>query len=75
MRKTEDIAEWKPRHSTDGDDPLIAEQVRAEKNLSVSRKASRNYTWAKWIAAIAIIAAIIAYHSQIYALIIQWFSG
>ncbi|MBI3919010.1 MAG: hypothetical protein HY322_18615 [Betaproteobacteria bacterium] len=63
-------------------------EVRAEEGLSISRKALansddalsvsrmalRNSTWARWIATIAILVAIIVNHSQISAFIIQWFS-
>jgi len=45
----------------------------ARNALSVSRMALRNSTWAKWIAIVAMIVAIIANHSQISGFMGQWF--
>ena len=47
---------------------------RAEEALSISRMALRNSAWAKWIAIVAMIVAIIANHSQISGFLGQWFS-
>ena len=76
----EHIAAVQLLHERDAASKARAE-ARAEESLSisrnafsVSRKALRNSTWARWIATIAILVAIIANHSQISAFIIQWFS-